>query len=152
MSLSFLADTEEIWSDIFRRELGLSYDPPTLVLFKGVTQSVRGNASGATGPFCCPTEEKAFLDMDFFITLSRRMGAGGDFVAAYVVAHEVAHHVQNELGVLGQANDIRRQVSQARSNAVSVMIELQANCLSEYGHGRPEIGLARLSAVVLRRR
>ena len=125
-----LADTEEVWAAIFAEQLGRRYDPPVLVLFSGVTQSPCGGASGATGPFYCPADRKAYLDTQFFTTLERRMGAGGDFAAAYVVAHEVAHHVQNELGILGQANAIRRQVSQAESNAISVRIELQADCLS----------------------
>lgn len=125
-----LADTEEVWDGIFRAELGQPYDPPVLVLYKGVTQSPCGGASGATGPFYCPADEKAYLDTAFFTTLSRRLGASGDFAAAYVVAHEVAHHVQNELGILGEANRIRAQVSQAESNAISVRIELQADCLS----------------------
>ena len=125
-----LADTEEIWADIFRRQVGRPYEPATLVLFKGVTSSPCGNASGATGPFYCPADEKVYLDTNFFTTLERRMGAGGDFAAAYVVAHEVAHHVQQELGILGQANQIRRQVSQTESNQISVRIELQADCYS----------------------
>jgi predicted metalloprotease len=125
-----LADTEEIWTEIFARDLGRRYEAPTLVLFKGVTASPCGNASGATGPFYCPADEKAYLDTSFFTTLSRRMGARGDFAAAYVVAHEIAHHVQNELGILGQANQIRQRVSQAESNAISVRIELQADCFS----------------------
>ncbi|MBT8456922.1 MAG: hypothetical protein HKO95_07980 [Rhodobacteraceae bacterium] len=125
-----LADTEEVWTDIFARQLGRDYTPVTLVLFKGVTQSPCGGASGATGPFYCPADKKAYLDTEFFTTLSRRLGAKGDFAAAYVMAHEVAHHVQNELGILGQANTLRRQVSQSESNAISVRIELQADCLS----------------------
>ena len=125
-----LADTEAVWSDIFRRELGRDYDPVTLVLFKNVTQSPCGGASGATGPFYCPGDRKAYLDTSFFTTLDRQLGAGGDFAAAYVVAHEVAHHVQNELGILGDANRARAQASQAQSNAISVRIELMADCLS----------------------
>ena len=125
-----LADTEEIWADIFASDLGRSYDPATLVLFKQVTQSPCGNASGATGPFYCPIDKKVYLDTDFFTTLARRMGAGGDFAAAYVVAHEVAHHVQDELGILTKANSVRQQVSQEESNAISVQIELQADCFS----------------------
>ncbi|WP_179379629.1 KPN_02809 family neutral zinc metallopeptidase [Jannaschia marina] len=125
-----LADTEEVWSDIFRRQVGEAYRPPTLVLFSGVTQSPCGGASGATGPFYCPADRKAYLDTAFFTTMERQLGAGGDFAAAYVVAHEVAHHVQNELGILGQANQIRMQSSQERSNAISVRIELQADCYS----------------------
>lgn len=125
-----LADTEEVWAEVFREQVGQPYDPPILVLFKGATQSACGGASAATGPFYCPPEQKAYLDTDFFVTLERRMGAGGDFAAAYVVAHEVAHHVQNELGILGQVNRMRAQVSEAQSNALSVRVELQADCLS----------------------
>lgn len=125
-----LADTEEVWTDVFRRQLGEAYRAPTLVLFSGVTSSPCGGASGATGPFYCPADRKAYLDTAFFTTLEERLGARGDFAAAYVVAHEVAHHVQNELGILGQANQIRAQASQAQSNAISVRIELQADCYS----------------------
>lgn len=125
-----LADTEEIWSDQFRRQLGETYQPPVLVLYKGVTQSPCGGASGATGPFYCPGDKKVYLDTAFFTTMERQLGAGGDFAAAYVVAHEVAHHVQNELGILGQANQIRAQSSKQDSNAISVRIELQADCFS----------------------
>jgi hypothetical protein len=125
-----LADTETIWSEIFEAQLGRAYTPTTLVLYKGVTQSACGGASGATGPFYCPGDRKIYLDTDFFVTLERRLGAGGDFAAAYVVAHEVAHHVQDELGILAQANSVRERVGQAESNAISVMIELQADCYS----------------------
>ncbi|SFS10758.1 KPN_02809 family neutral zinc metallopeptidase [Yoonia litorea] len=125
-----LADTEEVWTDIFARELGQRYDPPVLVLFKGATRSACGGASAATGPFYCPPEEKAYLDTDFFVTLDRRLGASGDFAAAYVVAHEVAHHVQNELGILGQVNQVRSRVSERESNELSVRLELQADCFS----------------------
>ena len=125
-----LADTEEVWADIFANQLGQRYEPPTLVLFKGATRSACGGASAATGPFYCPPEEKAYLDTDFFVTLERRLGASGDFAAAYVVAHEVAHHVQNELGILGQVNQLRARVSESDANALSVRLELQADCLS----------------------
>lgn len=125
-----LADTEDVWTDIFRSQVGQPYDPAILVLFKGVTQSPCGNASGATGPFYCPADRKVYLDTNFFTTMERRLGAGGDFAAAYVVAHEVAHHVQNELGILGQAHRVRSQVTPAESNAISVRIELQADCYS----------------------
>jgi predicted metalloprotease len=125
-----LADTEEVWSEIFQNQVGEAYSPATLVLFKGVTQSPCGGASGATGPFYCPADKKAYLDTAFFTSLEKRLGAGGDFAAAYVIAHEIAHHVQNELGVLGKANRIRGQVGEAESNAISVRIELQADCMS----------------------
>jgi uncharacterized protein len=125
-----LADTEVIWSKIFQDQLGQTYSPPTLVLFKGATASACGGASGATGPFYCPNDRKVYLDTDFFVTLSQRLGASGDFAAAYVVAHEVAHHVQNELGILGKVNQQRAAASQTESNELSVRVELQADCLS----------------------
>lgn len=125
-----LADTEEIWADVFAEQVDGAYRPVTLVLYKGVTQSACGGASGATGPFYCPGDRKIYLDTAFFTTMSRQLGAGGDFAAAYVVAHEVAHHVQHELGILGEANRIRARVGEAESNAISVRIELQADCYS----------------------
>lgn len=123
-----LGYTEDVWSEVFPKQQGKKYSPPKLVLFKGVTQSPCGNASGATGPFYCPADRKIYLDTEFFVTLGRKMGAKGDFAAAYVVAHEVAHHVQNELGILPQANRARQSMSTTDSNRVSVMIELQADC------------------------
>lgn len=125
-----LADTEDVWTDIFARQVGQPYDAPTLVLFKGQTQSGCGGASAATGPFYCPPEEKAYLDTDFFVTMEQRLGAGGDFAAAYVVAHEIAHHVQNKLDILPQVNRIRAQSDEETSNALSVRVELQADCFS----------------------
>ena len=125
-----LADTEEIWADIFNRQVGSPYTPVKLVLFKGATQSACGGANGATGPFYCPGDKKVYLDTEFFTTMSRQMGAKGDFAAAYVVAHEVAHHVQDELGILGQANTLRRQLGTTDSNGISVRVELQADCYS----------------------
>ena len=125
-----LADTEEIWARVFTEQLGQTYTPVTLVLFKGVTQSPCGDASGATGPFYCPGDKKVYLDTDFFSTMANELGANGDFAMAYVVAHEVGHHVQDVLGILGQANEIRGQVSEAESNEISVRIELQADCMA----------------------
>lgn len=125
-----LADTEEIWTKVFQEQLNARYTPATLVLFKDATRSACGGASEATGPFYCPMDKKVYLDTGFFTTLHQRLGAGGDFAAAYVVAHEIGHHVQDELGILAKANEIRQQVSQEESNAISVRIELQADCLS----------------------
>jgi hypothetical protein len=125
-----LADTETIWTRIFQEQLDRRYSPATLVLFKEGTRSACGGASEATGPFYCPADKKVYLDTAFFTTLHQRLGAGGDFAAAYVVAHEIGHHIQNELGILGEANRIRQQVSPEESNAISVRIELQADCLS----------------------
>ena len=123
-----LADTEEVWADVFAQQVGQPYDEPTLVIFKGAVRSGCGGASAESGPFYCPVDETAYLDTNFFTTMERRLGAGGDFAAAYVVAHEVAHHVQNELGILGQVNQMRAQVSEEQSNALSVRTELQADC------------------------
>ncbi|QIE47612.1 hypothetical protein G5B38_15660 [Pseudohalocynthiibacter aestuariivivens] len=125
-----LATTETVWENVFAEQLGLEYDPPVLVLFSGATRSPCGGASGATGPFYCPADSKAYLDTDFFVTLSRRLGARGDFAAAYVIAHEVAHHVQNELGILPEVNARRQAASQTQANALTVRLELQADCLS----------------------
>ena len=125
-----LADTEEIWAGVFQSQLNETYRPVTLVLFKGVTQSPCGAASGATGPFYCPGDKKVYLDTDFFSTMANELGAKGDFAMAYVVAHEVGHHVQDVLGILGQASEIRAQVSEAESNDISVRVELQADCLA----------------------
>ncbi|TNF22341.1 MAG: hypothetical protein EP318_04270 [Rhodobacteraceae bacterium] len=125
-----LATTEDVWTRVFPEQIGRDYAPPVLVLYSGVTQSPCGGASGATGPFYCPADEKAYLDTAFFATLSRQLGAKGDFAAAYVIAHEVAHHVQNELGILPQVNARRQQVSRTEANALTVRLELQADCLS----------------------
>lgn len=125
-----LADTEVVWEEVFRTQVGKTYAPATLVLFKGGTASPCGGANGATGPFYCPLDQKVYLDTDFFTTLERKLGAKGDFAAAYVVAHEVAHHVQDELGILAQSTELRRQVSKEVSNAISVRVELQADCYS----------------------
>ncbi len=125
-----LATTEVVWSGVFRDQLGGTYTQPVLVLYSGVTQSPCGGTSGATGPFYCPADRKAYLDTDFFATMARQLGAGGDFAAAYVIAHEVAHHVQNEVGVLGKVDAARRQSSQAEANALTVRLELQADCLA----------------------
>ncbi|MBU2943485.1 neutral zinc metallopeptidase [Shimia thalassica] len=129
-SAAVLGTTEQVWDRVFQEQLGQVYQPPVLVLFSGVTQSPCGGASGATGPFYCPADEKAYLDTDFFATMARQLQAGGDFAAAYVIAHEVAHHVQNELGILGEVNKVRQRVSEVEANALTVRLELQADCLS----------------------
>ncbi|SEK68404.1 hypothetical protein SAMN05421666_0463 [Roseovarius nanhaiticus] len=125
-----LGSTEEVWSQLMPQQAGQAYRPPVMVLYSGVTQSPCGGASGATGPFYCPADRKAYLDTEFFATLAGRLGARGDFAAAYVVAHEVAHHVQNELGILGQVSEARQSASTAQANALTVRLELQADCLS----------------------
>ncbi|QJF52710.1 KPN_02809 family neutral zinc metallopeptidase [Roseobacter ponti] len=125
-----LATTEDVWTRKFEQQVGRPYQPPQLVVFSGVTQSACGGASGATGPFYCPADQMAYLDTTFFRQMEQQLGAGGDFAAAYVIAHEVAHHIQNELGILGKVDQMRRQSSQADANALTVRLELQADCLS----------------------
>ncbi|MFQ3253392.1 MAG: putative metalloprotease [Loktanella salsilacus] len=123
-----LADTEDVWAAIFNAQVDGAYVPPKLVLFDGITRSACGNASAQTGPFYCPSDQDVYLDTAFFRTMQQQLGAGGDFAAAYVIAHEVGHHVQDELGILGQTNSMRARMSEADSNALSVRIELQADC------------------------
>lgn len=129
-SAQVLATTEDVWTEVFAEQLGRQYEPPKLVIFSNVTQSPCGGASGATGPFYCPADEKAYLDTSFFSMLDQRMGAGGDFAAAYVISHEVAHHVQNELGILPKVNAARQRSSKVEANALTVRLELMADCLS----------------------
>lgn len=123
-----LADTEEVWATTLPEQAGIRYRDPTLVLFRGTVQSACGTASSAMGPFYCPGDQKLYLDTDFFDMMARRMGAGGDFAYAYVIAHEVGHHVQNLTGVLQQVNSLRARVSRSDSNKISVLTELQADC------------------------
>ena len=127
---SVLGYTEQIWEREFREQLGREYDPPQLVLFTGQTQTACGFGQAATGPFYCPADERAYLDTSFFDTLAQRLGAEGDFAAAYVIAHEVGHHIQNELGILSQVNEIQRTSGQAEANAMQVRVELMADCLA----------------------
>lgn len=129
-SARVLATTETVWGNVFSQQLGRTYNPPRMVIFSDVTQSACGGASGATGPFYCPADQKAYLDTKFFAQMSQQLGAKGDFAAAYVIAHEVAHHVQNELGILGKVDAARRAASGTEANALTVRLELMADCLS----------------------
>jgi predicted metalloprotease len=122
-----LADTEDVWGALFG-QIGGSYREPRLVLFSGAVQSACGFAEAAMGPFYCPPDERVFLDTTFFDELGQRMGAGGDFAQAYVVAHEVGHHVQNLLGTSGKVHELRQRVGEAEANQLSVRLELQADC------------------------
>ncbi|NMJ41968.1 zinc metallopeptidase [Roseomonas sp. JC162] len=124
-----LGETEQVWNAEFAR-MGRRYEEPTLVLFSGATQSGCGFAQAQMGPFYCPNDRRVYIDLDFMADLQRRLGAGGDFAAAYIVAHEVGHHVQNLFGVLSQANEARRGRGEAAGNALQVRIELQADCLA----------------------
>lgn len=122
-----LADTEQAWGAVFR-ELGGGYREPTLVLFSGAVESACGFAEAAMGPFYCPADERVFIDLSFFGELDARLGAGGDFARAYVIAHEVGHHVQNLLGASGRVQELRRRVGEVEANQLSVRLELQADC------------------------
>jgi uncharacterized protein len=125
-----LGDANELWADTFQRA-GQQYPPATLVLFSGSTVSGCGSASASTGPFYCPADQKVYLDTDFFAELSNRFGAPGDFAQAYVIAHEIGHHVQTVTGIEGQVRQLQQQAgSQEEVNGLSVKMELQADCLA----------------------
>ena len=136
-----LAETEDTWSGIFQAE-GLKYQEPKLVLFSGQVESACGYASAASGPFYCPGDRKVYLDTAFFNQLARKFGAAGDFAQAYVIAHEVGHHVQNLTGILPKFNQMRQRMSEAEANAMSVRVELQADCFAGiWGHYTDQKGL-----------
>lgn len=124
-----LADTEDTWGTRFAAQ-GVSYREPQLVLFTGGVESGCGFAQSAMGPFYCPLDQKLYIDLDFFHELQTRHDAPGDFAQAYVVAHEVAHHVQNLTGVLDKADALKRRASKAEANLISVKVELMADCLA----------------------
>lgn len=124
-----LADTEDTWADLFHR-MNRTYSPPRLVLFSDAVHSACGLNSAAVGPFYCPTDSKVYLDLSFFQDLDERFGAPGDFAQAYVIAHEVGHHVQNILGISADVQQQRREMNPEESNALSVRQELQADCFA----------------------
>ncbi|MGH7180467.1 MAG: KPN_02809 family neutral zinc metallopeptidase [Nitrospiraceae bacterium] len=126
-----LADTETTW----RQLLGPQYEYPRLVLFTGGVHSACGTTSSAVGPFYCPNDHKVYLDLSFFNEMARRLGAPGDFAQAYVIAHEVGHHVQNVMGIAEKVTRLQRQASEREGNALSVRMELQADCFAGvWGH------------------
>lgn len=124
-----LAETEDVWREQFQ-QMGKTYQDPTLVLFSDQVESNCGFASAAVGPFYCPRDSKVYIDLTFFDMLDQRFGAPGDFAEAYVVAHEVGHHVQNLLGITEQVEQARARMSEAEANALSVRLELQADFLA----------------------
>jgi predicted metalloprotease len=129
-----LADTEDAWNAMFA-DLGGQYREPVLVLFTGAVESGCGFAQAAVGPFYCPPDEKLYIDLGFFDQLQAELGAGGDFARAYVVAHEVGHHVQNLMGVSGRVQELRQRVGAVEANQLSVRLELQADCFAGiYAH------------------
>lgn len=121
-----LAETEDTWSELFRRS-GMTYREPKLVLYSGQINSACGLSSSATGPFYCPGDEKVYIDLDFFREMGSRLGASGDFAMAYVVAHEVGHHVQKLLGTLDEVNELRSKQDEVTFNSTMVRLELQAD-------------------------
>ncbi len=126
-SSSVLANTEDVWADIFRRN-GQQYRPPKLVLFTGRVQSPCGTSSAAVGPFYCPGDQKVYIDLSFYRELKSRFRAPGDFAQAYVIAHEVGHHIQNLLGMMSKVNSRQGRAGERESNDLSVRLELQADC------------------------
>jgi uncharacterized protein len=124
-----LKDTEDIWSELFRKE-GKTYREPTLVLFSQGTESACGSNSSATGPFYCPGDEKLYIDLSFLKDLQQKLSANGDFAMAYIIAHEVGHHVQKQLGITDKMNELRGQLSEEEYNRNSVKLELQADFLA----------------------
>jgi uncharacterized protein len=124
-----LGYTEDTWRELFK-QMGRTYREPTLVLFSGQVGSACGFAQAAMGPFYCPADGKVYVDLSFYQELRERFGAPGDFAQAYVIAHEVGHHVQNQLGIAEQVQNARQQVDESQANALSVMMELQADCLA----------------------
>lgn len=136
-----LAETEDVWSGIFQ-SMGRDYPVPTMVLFDGQTRSACGAASTASGPFYCPGDQKLYIDLAFYDELAQRFGASGDFAQAYVLAHEVGHHVQNLIGVLPKFNQMRQNMDEGSANKLSVKIELQADCFAGiWGHMTAQKGL-----------
>ena len=124
-----LGDTEDTWRELFSR-MGRSYREPSLVLFSGATESACGFAQAASGPFYCPSDQKVYIDLGFYRELKSRFNAPGDFAQAYVIAHEVGHHVQNQLGILEKVHNAGRQLGKVDANQLSVMQELQADCFA----------------------
>ncbi|WP_296448014.1 KPN_02809 family neutral zinc metallopeptidase, partial [Rhodoferax sp. UBA5149] len=124
-----LADTEDVWKDVFSKG-GVTYREPKLVLFRGATATACGQGQSAMGPFYCPGDQKVYIDLGFYEILKNRLGAPGDFAQAYVIAHEVGHHVQNLLGISARMDQTRGHVSQSEYNALSVRLELQADCFA----------------------
>ncbi|MDN7242110.1 neutral zinc metallopeptidase [Planococcus sp. N028] len=136
-----LRDTEEIWTEVFAEE-GMEYVEPTLVLFSGSVESACGTAGASVGPFYCPGDQKLYIDLSFYDELQQQFQAPGDFAMAYVIAHEVGHHVQNLLGVMEEVQPLRNQLSEEEYNKLQVRLELQADYLSGvWAHHAEEMGL-----------
>ncbi len=124
-----VADTEDVWTEIFAAQ-GQRYEAPKLVMFSGATRSACGMGQAAMGPFYCPADKNAYIDLNFYEQMRTRFKAPGDFAQAYVIAHEIGHHVQNLLGISGKVHSMKQQLSQTEGNALSVRLELQADCFA----------------------
>ena len=122
--------TEGVWAEVLPAQAGVKYAPAPLVIYDGATRSGCGGAQSAMGPFYCPIDKKVYLDTAFFRDMKTKYGGGGEFAYAYVVAHEIGHHVQDLLGILDKVDDAKQRVSQTQANALSVRVELQADCLA----------------------
>lgn len=125
-----LAQNEDVWSKVLPQQANRRFEPPRLVLFSGVDRSGCGTAQAAMGPFYCPPDRRVYLDTSFFDEMRKRLGGGGDFAYAYVIGHEVGHHIQNLIGILPKANELRERSNERDANAISVRIELQADCFA----------------------
>ena len=136
-----LTDTQDTWHAIFQQS-GQSYQQPKMVLFRNRVETACGNATSAVGPFYCPADSKVYLDLGFFDEMHKKLGAPGDFAQAYVIAHEVGHHIQNLTGISSQVHQKQQQLSKAKGNALSVRLELQADCYAGvWGHYAAKKGL-----------
>jgi uncharacterized protein len=127
---AILGNTEDIWKDVLPKQVNKPYQPPKMVLFSGATRSRCGSASSAMGPFYCPLDQTVYIDLSFFQEMQRRFRAGGDFAYAYVIAHEVGHHVENQLGLLARVQQRQQEVGRTEANQLSVRVELMADCLA----------------------
>ncbi len=135
-----LADTEDVWGPIFANGKAV-YPPPKLVLFRGATPTACGTGQSAMGPFYCPGDQKVYIDLSFYETMKNKLGAPGDFAQAYVIAHEVGHHIQHVMGISGKVDAMRGRISEKEQNALSVRLELQADCFAGVWSRGSKLGL-----------
>jgi uncharacterized protein len=135
-----LADTEDVWGKVFSQGGG-AYKAPKLVLFRGSTPTACGTGQSAMGPFYCPGDQKVYIDLSFYETMRSKLGAPGDFAQAYVVAHEIGHHLQNQLGISGKVDAMRGRISEREQNSLSVRLELQADCFAGVWSNHSQLAL-----------
>jgi uncharacterized protein len=135
-----LADTEDVWGKVFSQS-GSAYKAPKLVLFRGSTPTACGTGQSAMGPFYCPGDQKVYIDLSFYETMRSKLGAPGDFAQAYVIAHEIGHHLQNQLGTSGKVDAMRGRISEREQNSLSVRLELQADCFAGVWSNHSQLAL-----------